>query len=355
MNLDDTSTFARLDPQDMLAQIDGLPDQLQSAWELGHNLPLPAWTGIRQVIVAGLGGSAIGGDLVIAYVEPECRVPVILHRDYGLPAWARGAETLVIASSHSGNTEETLSALDIALEQGCRTLAVSTGGQLADAAQKAGVPWWRFEHQGQPRAAVGFSFGLLLAILTRLELVTDPSNALQETVGLMKEQQSRLVAGIPVAKNPAKRIAGQLMGRWVTVFGAGALAPVARRWKCQINELAKAWSQFDLLPEGDHNSLEGIHFPQEILPRMMALFLRGPADHPRNRLRLDLTRKFLMLEGINTDFIDAHGDHPLANQWTMLHFGDYTAYYLAMAYGVDPTPVETLQAFKKEMLAKSSA
>jgi glucose/mannose-6-phosphate isomerase len=351
MNLDDTSTFARLDPQDMLAQIDGLPDQLQSAWELGHNLSLPAWTGIRQVIVAGLGGSAIGGDLVIAYIEPECRVPVILHRDYGLPAWARGAETLVIASSHSGNTEETLSALDVALEHGCRTMAVSTGGQLADAAQKAGVPWWRFEHQGQPRAAVGFSFGLLLAILTRLELVPDPSDALQETVGLMKEQQSRLVAEIPVAKNPAKRIAGQLMGRWVTVFGAGALAPVARRWKCQINELAKAWSQFDLLPEGDHNSLEGIHFPQEILPRMMALFLRGPADHPRNRLRLDLTRKFLMLEGINTDFIDAHGDHPLANQWTMLHFGDYTAYYLAMAYGVDPTPVETLQAFKKEMLA----
>lgn len=355
MNLDDTPTFARLDPQDMLAQIDGLPDQLQSAWELGHNLPLPAWTGIRQVMVAGLGGSAIGGDLVIAYVEPECRVPVILHRDYGLPAWARGAETLVIASSHSGNTEETLSALDVALEQGCCTLAVSTGGQLAEAAQKAGVPWWRFEHQGQPRAAVGFSFGLLLAILTRLELVPDPSDALQETVGLMKEQQSRLVAEIPVAKNPAKRIAGQLMGRWVTVFGAGALAPVARRWKCQINELAKAWSQFDLLPEGDHNSLEGIHFPQEILPRMMALFLRGPADHPRNRLRLDLTRKFLMLEGINTDFIDAHGDHPLANQWTMLHFGDYTAYYLAMAYGVDPTPVETLQAFKKEMLAASSA
>jgi glucose/mannose-6-phosphate isomerase len=351
MNLDDTSTFARLDPQDMIAQIDGLPDQLQSAWELGHNLPLPAWTGIRQVIVAGLGGSAIGGDLVIAYVEPECRVPVILHRDYGLPAWARGAETLVIASSHSGNTEETLSALDVALEQGCRTLAVSTGGQLADAAQKAGVPWWRFEHQGQPRAAVGFSFGLLLAILTRLELVPDPSDALQESVDLMRVQQSRLVAEIPVAKNPAKRIAGQLMGRWVTVFGAGALAPVARRWKCQINELAKAWSQFDLLPEGDHNSLEGIHFPQEILPRMMALFLRGPADHPRNRLRLDLTRKFLMLEGINTDFIDAHGDHPLANQWTMLHFGDYTAYYLAMAYGVDPTPVETLQAFKKEMLA----
>ena len=351
MNLDDASTFARIDPQDMLAQIDSLPDQLQAAWRLGSDLPLPGWQGIHQVIIAGLGGSAIGGDLLSAYIEPSCRVPVLLHRDYGLPAWGRGAETLVIASSHSGNTEETLSAFEVAVDQGCRTLAVSTGGELAKMAQKAGVPWWRFEHHSQPRAAVGFSFGLLLAALTRLELVPDASKAIQDTVALMKAQQSHLVAEVPVAKNPAKRIAGQLMGRWVTVFGAGVLGPVARRWKCQVNELAKAWSQFDLLPEGDHNSLAGTMFPQEILPRMMALFLRGPADHPRHRLRLDLTRKALMLEGINTDFIDAQGDRPLMNQWTMLHFGDYTAYYLAVAYGVDPTPVEALQAFKREMLA----
>jgi glucose/mannose-6-phosphate isomerase len=338
----------------MLAQLDGLPDQLLAAWTLGSNQPLPAWQGIRQVIIAGLGGSAIGGDLLSAYVEPSCRVPVILHRDYGLPAWARGAETLVIASSHSGNTEETLSSFELALEQGCLALAVSTGGKLAEAAHKAGVPVWLFEHHGMPRAAVGFSFGILLAALTRLGLVPDPSDAVQDTVALMKAQQTHLNAGTPVAKNPAKRIAGQLMGRWVTVFGAGALAPVARRWKGQINELAKAWAQFDLLPEGDHNTLAGTLHPQEILPRMMALFLRGPADHPRHRLRLDLTRKSLMLEGINTDFIDAQGDHPLANQWTMLHFGDYTAYYLAMAYGVDPTPIEALEAFKREMLAAGS-
>jgi len=226
--------------------------------------------------------------------------------------------------------------------------------QKTYSASRPGVPWWRFEHHSQPRAAVGFSFGLLLAALTRLELVPDPSQAIQDTVALMKAQQAHLSAEVPVVKNPAKRIAGQLMGRWVTVFGAGILGPVARRWKCQVNELAKAWAQFDLLPEGDHNSLAGTMHPQEVLPRMMALFLRGPADHPRHRLRLDLTRKALMLEGINTDFIDAQGEHPLANQWTMLHFGDYTAYYLAMAYGVDPTPVDALQAFKKEMLAAVS-
>jgi glucose/mannose-6-phosphate isomerase len=186
-------------------------------------------------------------------------------------------------------------------------------------------------------------------------LIPDPQEELAEAVKAMRTQQARLKAEVPVVQNPAKRIAGQLMGRWVTVFGAGVLAPVARRWKGQLNEVAKAWGQFETLPEADHNTLAGILHPQEHLPRMIALFLRGPVDKPRHRLRLDLTQKAFMLEGINTDTIDAQGNSPLANQWTALHFGDYTAYYLAMAYGVDPTPIQPIEAFKKELEAETGA
>ena len=353
MNLDDLATFSKIDTHDMLAHIDSLPDQLESAWSLGASQTLPTWQGIRQVLIAGMGGSAIGGDLLSAYVEPVCQTPVIVHRDYGLPAWGHGPETLVIASSHSGNTEETLSAFEQAQSNNCRSLAICTGGKLAEAANKRGIPLWVFEHHGQPRAAVGYSFGLLLSALTRLGLVPDPSSELRDASTAMRVQQARLVADIPVIKNPAKRIAGQLMGRWVTVLGAGILAPVARRWKGQVNELAKAWAQFELLPEADHNTLAGILNPQEVLPRMVALFLRSPSDLPQHRLRLDLTRKGFMLEGINTDFIDAQGDTRLAHQWTALHFGDYTAYYLAMAHGIDPTPVEPIEAIKLEMQAGS--
>jgi len=351
MNLDDLSLYQQLDPQNMLAQIDGLPEQLRDAWQLGNALPLPAWDNIQQVVICGMGGSAIGADLLLAWMAPLCQVPVLLHRDYDLPAWARGRATLVIASSHSGNTEETLSSFEKALERGCRTLAIGTGGHLAELAQKAGVPLWQFEHEGQPRAAVGYSFGLLLAAFARLNLIPGPSQELESAILAMQTQQARLKAEVPVVQNPAKRIAGQLMGRWITVIGSGVLAPVARRWKGQINELAKTWSQFDILPEADHNTLAGLLHPQEHLPRMVALFLRAPSDHPRNRLRLELTRKTFMLEGIGTDFIDAQGDSPLAHQWTALHFGDYTAYYLAIAYGVDPTPVDTIQAFKSQMAA----
>ncbi len=351
MNLDDYASFASLDPQGMLAHVDGLPDQLQSAWDLGQTLPLPAMTGIERVLVAGMGGSAIGADLLAAYVAPLCPAPVIVHRDYDLPAWASGPHTLMIASSHSGNTEETLSGFERAVEAGCQRLVIATGGQLAERAKATGTPLWTFVHSGQPRAAVGFSFGLLLAAFARLGLIPDQVQALAGALTAMRAQQKRLRVETPVVQNPAKRMAGQLMGRWVTVMGAGVLAPVARRWKGQVNELAKAWAQFDYLPEGDHNTTAGINFPEEQLAKMMVIFLRAASDHPRNRLRADLTRKVFMQEGLNTDFFDAQGETPLAHLWTALHFGDYLAYYLAMAYGVDPTPIPAISELKKEMTA----
>jgi glucose/mannose-6-phosphate isomerase len=296
-----------------------------------------------------MGGSAIGADLLAAYAAPHSPIPIIVHRDYDLPALANGPETLVIASSHSGNTEETLSAFDAGQERNCRCMAIATGGKLAQAASEGNTILWKFEHHGQPRAAVGYSFSLLLAAFVRLGILADPKAELQDAVKILQDQQQILRARIPVAQNPAKRLAGQLVGRWVSVFGAGILAPVARRWKGQISEIAKAWTQFEFLPEADHNTLAGILNPAELFSRHFALFLRAPSDHPRNRLRSDLTRQAFMLEGISTDYLDARGETPLAHMWTSLHFGDYVAYYLAMAYEVDPTPVAAIENFKQEM------
>jgi glucose/mannose-6-phosphate isomerase len=355
MNLDDLAIYPTIDLENMYAQIDGLPDQLLNAWILGNTLELPDWQGIRQVVLCGMGGSAIGADLLAAYLTPTCRVPVTVHRDYGLPGWARGSETLVFACSHSGSTEETLSAFEEAHAQGCRLLSICTGGQLAEMAANTQTPVWRFQHIGQPRAAVGYSFGMLLAALRRLQFIQDPSAELQGAVGAMKQQQVELQVDVPVIKNPAKRIAGQLMGRWVTVFGAGFLAPVARRWKGQINELAKAWAQFEFFPEANHNTISGLLQPEEQLMRMVGIFLRSRHDDPRHRARTSLTRKMFLLEGIGADYIEAQGDSPLANMWTLLLYGDYTAYYLAIAYGIDPTPVDLIQDFKKELQAVRAA
>ena len=349
MNLDDISRFKQIDVQDMLSHIDGLPDQINFAWELGSQLPLPDWKGIESVLVAGMGGSAIGADLVAAYIAPHCPVPVIVHRNYSLPAWVNSEDTLVIASSHSGNTEETLSSFASAIEKKCRILALTTGGKLAEMCQDSGATLWQFEHQGQPRAAVGYSAGLLLAAFSRFGLIPSPEVEIRETVQAMRTQQETLFAEVPTANNQAKRLAGQIYGRWVMVIGADVLEPVARRWKSQFSEIAKAWGQFEALPEVDHNSLAGLVYPEQALGQTMALFLRAHSYHSRNLLRSDLTKTAFMVEGLNTDFIDAQGTNPLAQQWTALHLGDYTAYYLAMAYGIDPTVIPTIEMLKSQM------
>lgn len=349
MNLDDEFSFQQLDTKNMLAEIDHLPDQLETAWNQSSANPLPAWQGIQRVVIAGMGGSAIAADLLTAYLMPTCKVPIFIHRDYGLPAWANGPETLMIASSHSGNTEETLDAFEGCIKNNCRSITISTGGKLAARGNEAGAQVWLFDHTNQPRAAVGHSFGLLLAIMTRLGLIPDQSAEITSTLATMRTQQGFLGPHIPPSQNPAKRLAGQLLGRWINTIGSGILAPVARRWKSQINELAKAGAGFDHLPEADHNSLAGLTNPEEFLSRTATIFLSAGCDHPRNHLRTKLTKQAFMLAGLNTNDYIAPGDTPLAQQWCALHFGDYLAYYLAMAYGEDPTPIPSIQEFKQRL------
>lgn len=347
MDLNNHAGFHKIDSQNYLSEIDHLPDQLESAYQRGLSLSLPSWQGIDNVLIAGMGGSAIGADLVAAYASPLCEVPIVVQRNYTLPAWAKGSATLVVASSHSGNTEETLAAFDQALSSGCRILALCTGGKLARKAEESDVPLWTFEHAGQPRAAVGFSFGLLLALFSRMGLIPHPASELSSALTAMRKEKESLRAENPLANNPAKQLAGQLVGQLAMVFGSDILEPVARRWKTQLNELAKSWAQFEFLPEADHNALAGLAQPEASLSKSAALFLRAKSCHPRSLIRLELTRQAYSQEGVSTNTIDAKGETALAQQWTALLMGDYVAYYLAILYEIDPTPIQALESFKK--------
>lgn len=349
MDLDDLNLIESLDPGGMLTEINDLPAQLEQAWEIGSDQALPDTDDFKQIIIAGMGGSAIGADLLAAYIAPFCPLPIVVWRDYGLPASASGRDTLLIAVSHSGNTEETLSAFESGIEAGSTILAISTGGELVRRAESRGCPSWRFDHDGQPRAAVGYSFGLLLAALSRLGLIPDPAAELHAATKEMTEQAASIQARVPSVQNPAKRMAGQLIDRFPLILGADFLAPVARRWRTQISELAKAVAQFEELPEADHNLLAGIQNPEGLFGSSMVVFLSAALNHPRNLLRLDKTREMMMVAGFNTDMIHAPGSTRLSQQWSALHFGDYVAFYLAIAYGVDPTPVSMLQELKAYM------
>ena len=344
-----TDLSTNLDPENMLGYIDALPEDLSKAWQLGKQLSLPAYQQIERVVIAGMGGSAIGGDLLAAYLADQLTIPVVSHRNYDLPAWAKGKNTLVICSSHSGNTEETLSSFNKALQEDCSLLVLCTGGRLQAEATKKGVPLWTFAHTGQPRTAIPYSFGLLLALFCRLGLAKVDEAEIEDAIAVMRTARIKLTASAELAANPAKRIAGQLINRNVLVMAAGELEVVARRWKTQINELAKAWACFEGLPEANHNTLAGLDFPVQLFEHTSVLFLRSKIDHPRNALRLDATQQAYLIAGAAVDAIWGQGNSRLAQMWSLLQFGDYVAYYLALFYGVDPTPVEALTRLKQTL------
>ena len=340
------------DPENMAAYIQALPQDLAKAWQLGLQLELPEMPKIERIIICGMGGSAIGGDFLASYLSDFAPIPVFSHRGYGLPAWANGPETLVICSSHSGNTEETLDAFQAAQRQNCSLLGISTGGKLERLAKDANRPHWSFQHSGQPRTAIAWSFGLLLALVERLGLIGNQQAAVEKAIRELENQQKMLEPASPTSQNPAKRLAGQLLGRNVVIFAAGNFEVIARRWKTQINELAKAWASFEALPEMNHNTLAGLVFPDSLFEKTSAIFLRSASDHPRNQLRIDLSMQFFLQAGIGIDAVTARGDDKLSQMWSLLQFGDYVSYYLALAYGIDPTPVEALN-FLKDQLAQN--
>jgi glucose/mannose-6-phosphate isomerase len=351
VNLDDLAAMQKLDSANILAEIDDMPAQFARGWTLAQDMPLPDIAGLAHIVISGMGTPGIAADLMAGYAASQCPLPILVHHDYGLPAFANGAKTLFIACDHSGNNEETLDSYQHASQRGCAMLIISTGGRLVEKASVAGYPVWRFLHKSQPHASLPFSFALLLAVFSRLGLLPHQDEFVAGAIAAMSAQKEYIKAAIPAANNPAKRYAGQLVGRWVTIFGSGTLAAVARHWKNQINELAKAPANAELLPEANHNSLAGTTNPSDelLMPHTLTLFLRAPSDHPRIILRTNITRQVFMIEGLNTDFYLAQGENSLAHMWTAIHFGEYMAYYLAIAYNTDPTSADAINSLQASL------
>jgi glucose/mannose-6-phosphate isomerase len=353
MNLDDQTLINNIDKNNYYPEILNFPIHLSEGWRIGQTYPIQfEGKSIENILICGMGGSAIGADLAAAFAKTQSRVPIVIFRDYELPAWAAGEHTLVITSSHSGNTEETLSCFKEAKLRNCRILAISTGGQLEKLAVEARSTFWMFSHSGQPRAAVGFSLGFMLSAFNQLNLIDDPTDSIENAVQLIQNNSVNFVLETPIHKNPAKRLAGQMVGRIPIVFGSDFLAPVARRFKTQVNELAKSWAQFELLPEADHNTAAGIEYPETASQRIFALFLESPSDHPRNRLRSQMTRQNFLIEGINCDSYLVPGETPLENICAGVQFCDFVSFYLAIALNVDPTPIPGITAIKNSMAGK---
>jgi glucose/mannose-6-phosphate isomerase len=352
MNLDDRQAIRRLDPDNMLDRIRELPEQCLAAWTQSQMLTLPPeYDSVDHVTVVGMGGSAIGGALLKGLVADECHVPISMVRSYTLPAFVQGPDNLVIASSYSGNTEETLSCFEQARARDARVLVITTGGKLARLAREGGAPVVQFDYESQPRAAIGYSLTLLLGVSHQLGLVRDYSADVTESAQVMETWQQQIDIGVPEVRNTAKQLARKIEGSLPVAYGAGFLAAVANRWKTQFNENAKHWAFFEVLPELNHNAVVGLGIPEAIRDTSVGLLLRSSRDSQRIRERWDVTREVLSREGVSAEEIYGHGDTTLAQMLSLIHFGDYVSFYVAMLNEVDPTPVETI-AFLKQRLAE---
>lgn len=345
-DLDDLEACQSLDPSGMGDRIRELPAQLRLAWEQASAFALPQeYRACDKVVVVGMGGSAIGGDLVRALVVDESTVPITVHRDYGIPAFV-DERTLAVASSYSGGTEETLNAFAAALDRGAKGVAITTGGRLGLLAQAQGLPLFVIPYAAAPRAALAWSLVPLLAIVQHLGFVGDQSVAVAEAADIMEALMSHLDATVPVAQNRAKALAQRLQGRLPIIYGGGFLGPVARRWKTQLNENAKASAFFEIFPELNHNTTVGYEFPSQVLNNSLVLLLDGPDLHPRIRLRYEITADFLSQAGIAHETLTAPDEGRLPQMMSLLLLGDWVSYYLALLHGRDPMPVAIIDELK---------
>lgn len=353
MNLDDLEYIKSVDPAGMLAHINKMSDHIETTWARAQTLPIPdSFRSVTQIIVCGMGGSAIGGELAAALIADTCPVPIIVNRDYDLPAYVKGQETLVIACSHSGNTEETRSAFAQAGERGTHRMAICTGGALLNDAQNAGVTVWTYVFDGQPRAALGFSLTLLLTLFSRLSFVKNMAEQINEAIPLMSEQVNTFRAETHTESNPAKQLAESLSGRIPVIYGAGMMTPVARRWMTQFNENSKNWASFAMMPELNHNAVVGIDNPDDLSETVGVIMLRSTHDSARIIQRFNETQNLLEARAdIDTEIVSGRGESRLAQMLTVLQFGDYVSYYLAIINQADPMPVEAI-AMLKERLGK---
>ncbi len=346
MNLDDFTSYSTLDPSQMILSIRSLPEQIMNAWETGKNISLIDKPEISHVLIGGIGSTLTAARLLQNLLSRTCEIPVQSICSPHLPIYSGNHKTLLIISGYEGNEVELLKMFASGLEFGCQIVVLAKGGKLVELALRNEIPHIDYSHIGPARTALGFEFFLPLAVLCKCGLVTIQDDEILTTIETMRRTREHIDVKVPVVQNPAKRMAGQFLNRWITLMGSGFMGIVAERWKSQINENAKAWAQVEMIPEVCYSTLGGLYHPENQLTQMMALFLKSTCDYPSDQIVSDEVRKMFMIEGINTDSYLTQGKTALECMWNAILYGDFISYYLALAYDVDPTPVPGVEDFQ---------
>jgi len=349
--LDTYENIRELDKSGMYEKIFNFPEQIEEASEIGKSLNFDPeyFRNLKNIILVGMGGSAIGGDIIRSFLLDKLKIPFQICRNYRLPVYVNN-NSLVIASSYSGNTEETLSAFNEAVNRNARLFCLTTGGQLSDLVSRQNILEARLPTGYQPRAALGFSLIPLLYFLAKIGLIDNPAEEIAELIPGLKNYRRQYAIDSIADKNPAKQIALKLQNRIPIIYtGPDLIDIVGSRWKGQFCENAECLAFNNQFPEMNHNELVGFNKIESYRDKLVVIYLRDSDDHAQVTKRMAVVSSLLDKKGIEIITVYSQGDFRLGRVFSLIQIGDFASFYLSILNGVDPTPVKLIDYLKKEL------
>lgn len=343
----------QLDSQRMLSSIEVLDKQCEEAWNATKATALPdSYKKITNIVWFGMGGSALGIDIVNALYATQLTTPITVVNDYQVPATLTN-QSLAILSSYSGTTEEVVQAAEQVMQRTKQVYIMCTGGALADIAQQHQLPAYIFSPtnnpSNQPRMAVGYSVMGTLGILNALGVLHIEEQAVSQVTAFIRSLHAQFGADAEAKTNTAKQLASALQPHIPVLISAEHLVGSTHVFANQLNENSKQFSVRFPIPELNHHLIEGLQFPQEALQNLHAVFFTSALYNRRNQKRFTVTQRLFEQHHVPVTTIALHSATPLEQVFELLTMGSYASLYLAILHGIDPSPIPNIDALKKAL------
>ncbi|MCD6408665.1 bifunctional phosphoglucose/phosphomannose isomerase [bacterium] len=337
----DFELIKKYDLSDMLELLKNFPSQCREAYSLPT--PLPANRNFSKIVFCGMGGSAIGGDILKIFVDKNSKIPFYVHRDYGLPNFV-DRETLLIAASYSGNTEETLSAYEEGKNRGCTILCITSNGELENLALKDNIPFIKIPGGYPPRCAFGYLFFPVYKALTEMGILRPLPSSIFEKI------EEWVNSFIPEKEeNLAIEISQKFHKKVPVIYSDNTCYPAILRWKTQIAENSKMFAFINVFPEMNHNEIMSWHFPEWFIKNIVVVFITTGLEYARNKERMEITSRIISKLQPEILKIEGKGENLFEKLIYIIILGDWISYYLGLLNNVDPTEIKEIDFLKKEL------
>jgi glucose/mannose-6-phosphate isomerase len=347
--LDNIRSVNEIDASGMLLLVDKLPQMMEEGWNKAQSTDIPDVDGIKNIVISGMGGSAISGDIAFVTLRNISKVPIYVNRNYTCPQFV-SSETLFIALSYSGNTEETLSSLKEAITKKAKIICVTSGGEVKALAGKENIPFVEIPGGLPPRAALGYLLSPLLNILSRIGIAAGIKEDFDAAIRSMKQLQRKYGVASHYRENEVKQMAVRLFKKIPVVMSVdGTTSAAGLRWKTQINENSKMTVLFTAFPELNHNDMVNFGALKTGGHNYSFVVLRDEGDTERMKRRIETTKSLISSHVGGIAEIWSQGKSAFERIMSLIIFGDYLSVYLAVLNGVDPTPVDIIERLKKEL------